>query len=62
MTRRKLTKAEVVAHCRETFASAPAYFRGDVVAQREYFNDYTDSLCKDGQITAKQYDSWTNPF
>ena len=24
--------------------------------------DYTDALCKDGQISSEQYDNWTNPF
>ena len=23
---------------------------------------YTDSLCKDGKITLKQYENWSNPF
>jgi len=26
------------------------------------WNDWTDSLCKQGQITQKQYDRWTGPF
>lgn len=38
------------------------YGRGDVVATREAWNNFTDMLCKDRQITAHQYDSWTNPF
>lgn len=39
----------------------PSY-KGDVCAKREYWNNYTDSLCKDGMITDSQYDNWTNPF
>lgn len=58
----KLTKAEVVKQCREIFMENPDYFRGDSIAQREYFNDYTDMLCKDRQITEKQYNNWVNPF
>lgn len=34
----------------------------DVVAKREAWNNYTDSLCKEGYITSKQYHNWTNPF
>lgn len=34
----------------------------DSVMRREEWNNFTDSLCKDRQITQKQYDSWTNPF
>lgn len=60
---RKLTKAQVVALCRMTFREYPDQFpRGDVIAKREFFNDYTDSLCKEGDITLKQYESWSNPF
>ena len=30
--------------------------------RREAWNNFTDSLCKNRQITAKQYDTWSNPF
>ena len=26
------------------------------------WSSYTDCLCKDGQITQKQYDTWPTPF
>ena len=58
----KLTKAEVIKHCREAFRESPEIFRGDSVARREYFNDYTDMLCKDKMITNHQYNTWSNPF
>ena len=35
---------------------------GDKVWTRTNWNDYTDYLCKNGDITMKQYESWTNPF
>ena len=38
------------------------YRRGDEVAKRTEWNDYTDALCKDGLITSKQYDTWDQPF
>ncbi len=34
----------------------------DRPAMREAWNNYTDYLCKDGQITDKQYATWTGPF
>ena len=60
--RHKMTKADVVTHCREVFRENPTQFRGDVIAKREFFNDYTDSLCKNGVITDHQYNTWSNPF
>jgi hypothetical protein len=30
----------------------------DRPARSEAFNDYTDSLCKDGQITDEDYNDW----
>lgn len=59
---RKLTKKEVTEQCREVFRESPELYRGDDCAKREYFNDYTDMLCKDGQITSHQYSTWSNPF
>jgi hypothetical protein len=38
------------------------YGRQDHVAIAEAWNNFTDMLHKDGEITAKQYDTWTNPF
>lgn len=34
----------------------------DRTALREAWNNYTDSLCKDGMITERQYETWTNPY
>lgn len=33
----------------------------DKVANREMWNAWTDSLCKDGIITEHQYNTWTYP-
>ena len=38
------------------------YGKNDIPARCEAWNDYTDMLCKDGEITLKQYESWANPF
>jgi len=37
------------------------YTKKDKAAMREAWNDWTDSLCKDGKITQKQYYNWTYP-
>lgn len=34
----------------------------DRIAQWEAWNNYTDSLCKDGLITDWQYHNWANPY
>ncbi len=33
----------------------------DWPARREGWNNFTDSLCKDGEITSRQYENWTHP-
>jgi len=33
----------------------------DKPAIREAWHNFTDSLCKDGSITSKQYHNWVNP-
>ena len=38
------------------------YGKDDKVAISEAWNIWTDYLCKDGEITSKQYDSWSSPF
>ena len=34
----------------------------DSVAKSEAWGCFTDQLCKEGYITLKQYESWSNPF
>ena len=34
----------------------------DSIMNRLEWSYYTDSLCKDGRITLKQYENWSNPF
>jgi hypothetical protein len=35
--------------------------RHDRPLRAECWNNFTDALCKDGQITLKQYESWGHP-
>jgi hypothetical protein len=39
-----------------------AYSATDKVAIRTAWNDWTDGLCKSGEITQRQYENWMNPF
>ena len=61
---RKLTKKQALEIFREDIAPyvREQYGRGDVIAMREAWNNWTDGLCKDGCITPHQYTTWTNPF
>lgn len=34
----------------------------DDIMLREDFNNYTDMLCKDGEISEWAYENWDNPF
>ena len=64
-SKKPMTKAEAVKLFRFIYkikAIENGYRRGDEVAKRTEWNDYTDALCKDGLITSKQYDIWDQPF
>lgn len=59
-----MTKDEAVREFRNTVLPLviQQYGKNDKPAIREAWNDWTDSLCKDRQITLHQYETWTNPF
>ncbi len=62
-----MTKADAETEFRESYMPAilrvEAEHSGGVDGpmRREEWNNYTDALCKDGQITADQYDTWGHP-
>ena len=56
-----MTKAEAVKMFRELYKRWGGR-RADSIAKREEWNNWTDSLCKDGLITLKQYENWGQPF
>ena len=62
---RHYTKAQVVEQFRYNWKVAtmqnPA-LKSDKIAKRIAFGDFTDMLCKEGYITLKQYETWSNPF
>jgi len=53
-----LTKKEVLRMFRKSFTIS----RTDSTMNRENFANFTDSLCKNGEITLKEYENWSNPF
>ena len=61
----KLTKKDALRAFKNVLNSDYVYYahiRGDKVAMREFWNNFTDMLCKDGEITENQYNAWSNPF
>jgi len=36
--------------------------KNDSVWKRDEWSYFTDRLCKEGYITLKQYETWSNPF
>jgi hypothetical protein len=62
-----MTKAQAEAVFREHFLpNLKATERGgsgrvDAPMRREAWGIYTDSLCKDGSITSRQYNNWLYP-
>jgi len=56
-----MTKAEALKRFRDLYKTM-GYRRGDDIAKRTEWNDYTDGLCKDRLITLKQYENWGQPF
>jgi hypothetical protein len=61
----RVTKAHALAIFKEEWdniAEAGVFRKDDKLALRESWNNFTDSLCKDGMITEHQYNTWTHPF
>lgn len=61
-----MTKQQAVAaFMADVLPDVKAQYEQDGVpdwpARSEAWNNYTDALRKDRQITAKQYDTWTHP-
>ena len=56
-----MTKAEALKRFRDLYKTM-GYRKGDDIAKRTEWNDYTDALHKEGVITLKQYENWGQPF
>lgn len=62
MSRKRMNKGQVLRLFRETHSEFLKKYKGDRIAKWEAWNIFTDGLCKDGEITVKQYESWDNPY
>ena len=60
-SKKPMTKAQAIKQFKSLY-EAWGCSDDDVIAKRTYWNDYTDLLCKNGQITFKQYENWGQPF
>ena len=64
----KLTKAQALADFKETYMPLIRQQEADwgngvdSCLRTEEWNNYTDHLAKDRQITQHQYNTWTSPF
>ena len=61
-----MTKAQAVAEFKEWVLPAirekyEQDGKRDVIARSEAWNNFTDALCKEERITAKQYETWDHP-
>jgi len=59
---KKMTKAQAIKDFRVLYKTFTHYRRGDVIAKQQEWGTFTDSLCKAGLITLKQYENWGQPF
>jgi len=60
-----MNKVQVLSSFKEMWkecVESDARLAKDKPAVREAWNNYTDMLQKDGSITEKQYNEWSNPF
>lgn len=58
----KYTKQEIIKEFKGLFSGELERLKNDIPAKRELWNNYTDSLCKDGWITENQYNNWTGIY
>ncbi len=61
-TSKKMTKAEALRDFKILYKTFTNYRKGDLIAKRTEWNDFTDALCKQGLITTNQYINWRQPF
>lgn len=57
-----MTKKEAEKYFKEVFATELATtFKVDKPMRREAWNNFTDMLLKDSDITHRQYNTWSHP-
>lgn len=57
-----MTKVQAVANFKETHADFMKKNKKDKIAIKTAWNDYTDSLMKNGDISENQNSNWSQPF
>lgn len=61
MTKEQASKLFVESHYEDN-RNLRAALKADRLAVQFEWSCYIDSLCRDGEITMKQYESWTFPW
>ncbi len=61
-SKKPMTKAEALRDFKILYKTFTNYRKGDLVAKRTEWNDFTDALCKQGLIATNQYINWHQPF
>jgi hypothetical protein len=56
------TKAQALSIFKETHKDSLKKYKNDIPAKREMWHNFTDMLCKDGEISDNQYHNWSNPY
>ena len=59
---RKTTKAQALDQFRYNWSVWANSGATDKISKREAWGIFTDELCREGYITMKKYESWSNPF
>jgi hypothetical protein len=54
-----MNKKQAIAEFRECVANA---YDHDLIAKREAWHAFIDSLCRDSLVTERQRSNWTCPF
>ena len=57
-----MTKQDALGMFLETWREQTVYSKNDIIAKITEWNDFTDMLNRNGDITDKQYANWSNPF
>ena len=57
-----MTKEKAVKVFKELFTNFRNELKVDRIAVALCWDDFTDTLCKDGEITEGQYNRWSNPW
>ena len=59
-TKKEVVKEFKMRHPRERYRHPKGYF--DTAMRHEDWSNYTDALCKNGEISLRQYEKWVYPF